>query len=334
MVSTEGQQFDASVFHFQPSTVQQLLEDVHIEASSTQNPPSNSNTPSNSNADTQEPLSIFTLFPLLPTEIRLRIWRLATFTRVVSFVPGGGKAPSVLSACRESRTETRKLYRLCISPSSAMLREPDPPFKIIPDYGFFINYEVDILQVSPLYGFQNMRELNFAGIGILLGHSKGLQILNSRFPLWHLPTKRVLFELPGPQAPADWSHRIPETYSSPVAMVWESLFRRTAMLCPLLEEIMFLRIDEPEVNQENPVHMVSATSASNAAFLDAVKAFTEAERLSRKENNFFSGIRTEKEAIQRIMEAPKAPEGSSGRFSELGWWDNNPKLTFAEVGEQ
>jgi hypothetical protein len=105
------------------------------------------------------------------------------------------------------------------------------------------------------------------------------------------------------------------------------------MLCPLLEEIMFLRSDELEVNQSNPVHMVSASKASNAAFLDAVKAFTEAEKVCRKEQNFFSGVRTEKEASQRIMETPKAPEGSSGRFGKY-WWDNNPKLTFVEVEEQ
>lgn len=331
MISTEIQPSDASPFHIQPSTAQQLLEDVHIEASSTQNPPSNSNTLSDSNADNQEPLSTFTLFPLLPTELRLRIWRLATFTRVVSFVPGGGKAPRVLSACRESRTATRKLYRLCICPSSPILRDPDPPCKIIPEHGFFINYEVDILHVSPLFGFQKMRESNHAGIGILLGHNKSLMILNSRFPLWHLPTKRILFELPGPQAPADWSHRH-SYYSSPTAMAWGSLFGRTAILCPLLEEIMFLRSDELESNQ--PARMVSATNASNAAFVAAVNAFTEAEKISRKENNFFSGIRTEKEASQRIMETPKAPEGSNGRFGKFGWWDNNPKLTFVEVEEQ
>lgn len=79
--------------------------------------------------------------------------------------------------------------------------------------------------------------------------------------------------------------------------------------------------------------MVSATNASNAAFLDAENAFTEAEKAYRKKTNFFSGVRTEKEASQRIMEAPKAPEGNIGRFSKSGWWDNNPKLTLVEVGE-
>jgi hypothetical protein len=117
-------------------------------------------------------------------------------------------------------------------------------------------------------------------------------------------------------------------------MAWGSLFGRTAILCLLLEEIMLLRSDELEVNQQNPVHMVSATNASNAAFLNAVKAFTEAEKAHRKKNNLFSGIRTEGEASQRIMETPKAPEGSNGRFVMFGWWDNNPKLTFVEVEKQ
>jgi hypothetical protein len=85
-----------------------------------------------------------------------------------------------------------------------------------------------------------MRESNFAGIGIPLGHNKALRILNFRSPLWHLPTKRILFELFGPQAPAVWSHRTSEAYSSPIAMAWGALFGRTAILCPLLEEIMLL----------------------------------------------------------------------------------------------
>ena len=290
MVSTHSQPSDEFLSHIQPSTIHQLLEDVHMEALSTQNPPSNSNTLSARNADTQGPLHTFTLFPLLPTELRLRVWRLSTFPRVVRFIPGGGKAPSVLSACRESRTETRKLYRLCIRPSSPLLCEPysgNP----IPDYGFFINFEVDIVHVNPLYGLLNEIDANVPGTAILMEHHKALQILKFYFPLWHLPTKRILFDLPsGPQAPADWLHRpTGPLYSSPITIAWRNMFWSTALLCPLLEEIMFLRRDEVLLCEHKPVHTVSATNASNAAFSDAVKAFTEAEKGRRKGNSFLFG---------------------------------------------
>jgi hypothetical protein len=334
MIPTESRPSGASLSHIQPSTIQQLLEDAHIEALSTQNPPSNSNTLSARNADNQEPLHIFTLFPLLPTELRLRVWRLATFPRVVKFVPGGGKAPSVLSACRESRTETRKLYRLCIRPSSPQFCEPYPG-NPIPDYGFFINFEVDIVHVNPLYGLLYEINRNVPGTAILMEHHKALQILKFYFPLWHLPTKRILFDLPGgPHAPADWLHRpTGPLYSSPITIAWRNVFWATAQLCPLLEEIMFLRRDEVLLCEQRPVPMVSATNASNAAFSDAVKAFTEAENARRKGTLFFSGVRTEKEAIQRIIEAPKEPRSSRGRASKC-WWDDNPKLTFVEIKEQ
>jgi hypothetical protein len=117
-----------------------------------------------------------------------------------------------------------------------------------------------------------------------------------------------------------------------MTIAWRNVFWNTALLCPLLEEIMFLRRDEVLLCEQKPVPMVSATNTSNAAFSDAVKAFTEAETGRRKGTLFFSGVRSEKEAIQRIMEAPKEPGSSRGRASKC-WWDNNPKLTFVEIEE-
>ena len=88
------------------------------------------------------------------------------------------------------------------------------------------------------------------------------------------------------------------------------MFWETALLFPLLEEIMLVRRDEVQLNEQKPVHMVAATNASSVAFEDAVKAFTEAntEEMGRREGTlFFSGVRTENEAIQRILEAPREP---------------------------
>jgi hypothetical protein len=51
----------------------------------------------------------FTRFPDLPTELRLKVWRLSMrFPRLITFRPQ--KPPAVFSVCRESRHETRQKY--------------------------------------------------------------------------------------------------------------------------------------------------------------------------------------------------------------------------------
>jgi hypothetical protein len=91
-------------------------------------------------------LSEFTLFPKLLTELHLRVWHLSIFQRLVSFIPGGGKPPGILSACRESRNETRKTYRFCLH-----FLSPETKYGCghIPEFGVFINYNVDIIHISP-----------------------------------------------------------------------------------------------------------------------------------------------------------------------------------------
>ncbi|KAI1437210.1 hypothetical protein GGR50DRAFT_120135 [Xylaria sp. CBS 124048] len=61
----------------------------------------------------------FVLFPLLPTELRLQIWRLSCHPRVVEVIydqehdrcTTAASLPPVLQACRESRSEASKLYK-------------------------------------------------------------------------------------------------------------------------------------------------------------------------------------------------------------------------------
>jgi len=69
--------------------------------------------------------------------------------RIIRFLPGGGKAPAILSACQESRNEARKKYRLCIyffeNYAGPMVKGYS--YKI-PDFGVFINYDVDIIHFT------------------------------------------------------------------------------------------------------------------------------------------------------------------------------------------
>lgn len=59
------------------------------------------------------PPNTFTLFPILPIELRLKIWKVdLPPARVNSFRTGGGPAPGVLSLCQKSRKEIRDMYHM------------------------------------------------------------------------------------------------------------------------------------------------------------------------------------------------------------------------------
>ncbi|KAI0877260.1 hypothetical protein GGS24DRAFT_447843 [Hypoxylon argillaceum] len=68
---------------------------------------------------TMSSLTLFTLFPLLPPELRIQIWRLSCHRRVVevSYDPEEDRCtttaavPAVLQACHESRSEALRVYQ-------------------------------------------------------------------------------------------------------------------------------------------------------------------------------------------------------------------------------
>jgi hypothetical protein len=103
------------------------------------------------------PLTEFTLFPRLAVELRLSIWNMAIVPLIIRFEPGGGRGPGILFANRESIEESRKHYRLCINMTWSQSYNP---IHFAP-FGVFINYEVDILHVTPMVYTDN--PINWSG---------------------------------------------------------------------------------------------------------------------------------------------------------------------------
>jgi hypothetical protein len=107
-------------------------------------------------------LSEFALFPKLPAELRIRVWSFTMFPRMVSFIPGGGKAPAILSVCHESRKQTRKFYRLCIHVSSP---KGHIGIRKAPEFGVFINSDVDIIYFTPTRRFSGFDRMTYSEHG-------------------------------------------------------------------------------------------------------------------------------------------------------------------------
>lgn len=97
-------------------------------------------------------LTLFTLFTLLPAELRLHIWRLSCHRRVVEVFydqendrcSTTAPVPAVLHACRESRYEALRLYRMSFG---TMTHEPR----------IYFNREMDTLYIPrpPCMGYDD-----------------------------------------------------------------------------------------------------------------------------------------------------------------------------------
>jgi hypothetical protein len=57
----------------------------------------------------------FTLFPKLPPEIRINIWKFTVIPRLVHWRLGGGRPPATFRVNRESREITLPYYRVCFN---------------------------------------------------------------------------------------------------------------------------------------------------------------------------------------------------------------------------
>ncbi len=187
--SIESQQPEAWRVHLQysaPTTTQQVFEGDHARSPSSRLPKLDPDLISDGYERARQQLSEFTLFPKLPTELRLPVWGFAVFPRVVSLVPGRGKPPAILSACRESRKETRKLYRLCLHVSSP---KGHPGIRNAPEFGIFINYEVDIIYFTPMHIFSGT-DMPSESDYDEDRNSDGPRAAFWSFPVWTMPAKR------------------------------------------------------------------------------------------------------------------------------------------------
>lgn len=77
----------------------------------------------------RKPLAEFTIFKKLPTELRLKIWKLAAISRIVDFPFRFENCASsmlgALQACQESRRELRHKYTLYYSLQGAGVKRID-----------------------------------------------------------------------------------------------------------------------------------------------------------------------------------------------------------------
>ncbi|KAI0548772.1 hypothetical protein F4679DRAFT_291860 [Xylaria curta] len=97
-------------------------------------------------------LTLFTIFTLLPAELRLQIWRLSCHRRVVEVFYDQendccrttAPVPAVLHACRESRCEALRIYRRSFG---TMTHEPR----------IYFNHEMDTLYIPrpPFMGYDD-----------------------------------------------------------------------------------------------------------------------------------------------------------------------------------
>jgi hypothetical protein len=144
----------------------------HTGQPSTGNPP----TDTASTADpptTFRPLNEFTLFPKLPVELQLKIWKeVANVPRLVIWILGGSRIPAILQANRESRSIFKKRqHRTIVRPLFGTKQD---------NYKLIIDFEKDILyrkctlpkitSMSPtsqsLGKFSWMKDLKYFGINL------------------------------------------------------------------------------------------------------------------------------------------------------------------------
>ena len=266
----------------------------------------------------------FIFFPKLPPELRIRVWQFTTFPRIVSFVPGGGKAPASLSVCRESRKETRKLYRLSIhicprGRHVVRARARRPRNVRIPDFGVFINYDVDIIYLAPSQTFCDWDIDDNINYVQLKRNDDCLYIAFQRFPLWLMPTQRIAFELHNPQ-PLSTRNKENEF------LEWQCHFADLAEHCPLLEEILLLEHHETQLTPQRLLDTAFHSETGDSSFEQASEAIEDAEAGAKNEKAVLRDLKTEEECAKQIMGDPKLDYEFAGH-----WWSKNPKLTFVKL---
>jgi hypothetical protein len=188
------------------------------------------------------PLTEFTSFPQLAIELRLSIWNMAIVPSIIRFEPGGGKGPGILFANRESREESRKHYRLCIN-----MTPPQSYYPIHFDpFGVFINYEVDIVHITPMV--YAVDPINYHGRdepGYL--NQNAVEHATTDFHRWLRPVRNIIFDV-------EDFRNLPEGSDEQHLLV--SIIQ-LSQLCPTLNKIILV----PKSSYELRYHEMNPNSA-------------------------------------------------------------------------
>jgi hypothetical protein len=181
---------------------------------------------------------------------------MAIVPSIIRFEPGGGKGPGILFANRESRKESRKHYRLCINMT--------PPQSYYPihfaPFGVFINYEVDILHVTPMV--YPVDPINWGGHDVpgYLNHNAIVHAATD-FQRWLQPVRRIVFD-------------VEDFRSLPGGRNEPDLFASIAQLsevCLTLNKIILV----PKSSYELQYHELNPNSAPSDVDQSCIDAFQE-----------------------------------------------------------
>ncbi|KAF2449121.1 hypothetical protein P171DRAFT_427400 [Karstenula rhodostoma CBS 690.94] len=104
-------------------------------------------------------MSTFPQFPLLPSELRLRIWELTVEPRTVDVSVSSyhyskplpvisTPVPAALQACQEARHELQKHYE------RAFTEIDNPPHVFEPRQYVWVNFDLDIIDIGPGWHFE------------------------------------------------------------------------------------------------------------------------------------------------------------------------------------
>jgi hypothetical protein len=188
-----------------------------------------------------------TLFPDLPPEIRIKIWKFTVIPRLVCWRPGGGKPPATFRVNRESREITLPYYRVCFN---KYLRNDGY-------YTFWINPVDDI--VYRKQQLPNLIRMKYFPINPLLPATiKGPEW---NIPHWIRPVKHLAVNL-------DEACATPHPVN-PVKRL-QNIWTKLRVMCPELEELIVVLYDNLEKTDtmDDLVEELQGNAEQNNMMLD------------------------------------------------------------------
>jgi hypothetical protein len=181
---------------------------------------------------------------------------MAIVPSIIRFEPGGGKGPGILFANRESREESRKHNRLCINMTPPQSYHP---IHFAP-FGVFINYEVDILHITPMV--YAVDPINYRGRdepGYL--NQNAVEHATTDFHRWLRPVRNIIFDV-------EDFRSLPEGRDEQHLLI--SIIQ-LSQLCPTLNKIVLV----PKSSYELRYHEMNPNSAPSEVDQSCIDAFQE-----------------------------------------------------------